>query len=88
MVERLMGVGPTWPAWEAGALPLSYRRSRVVGASLFKDRGGRGGIRARGRLAPTAVFKTAALGRSATRPVDGDSIPNRGRAVQPSARGS
>ncbi len=30
MVERLMGVEPTWPAWEAGALPLSYRRSALL----------------------------------------------------------
>ncbi len=32
--------------------------------------GGRGGIRTHGELAPTAVFKTAALSRSATLPVD------------------
>src|SRR5579875_2574459 len=30
--------------------------------------GGRGGIRTHGRLSPTAVFKTAALNHSATRP--------------------
>ena len=27
-MERVMGIGPTWPAWKAGALPLSYTRSR------------------------------------------------------------
>ena len=25
-VERVMGIEPTWPAWKAGALPLSYTR--------------------------------------------------------------
>ena len=29
-VERVMGIGPTYPAWKAGVLPLNYtRRSRV-----------------------------------------------------------
>ena len=27
-LERVMGIEPTWPAWKAGALPLSYTRSR------------------------------------------------------------
>ena len=61
-----MGVEPTLPAWEAGALPLSYRRA--CGRRLSKIHGGRGGIRTHGRLAPTTVFKTAALDLSATRP--------------------
>ena len=61
-----MGVEPTLPAWEAGALPLSYRRA--CGRHLSKIHGGRGGIRTHGRLAPTTVFKTAALDLSATRP--------------------
>ena len=26
-VERVMGIEPTWPAWKAGALPLSYTRT-------------------------------------------------------------
>ena len=26
-LERVMGIEPTWPAWEAGALPLSYTRA-------------------------------------------------------------
>src|SRR3954452_1272843 len=25
-VERLTGIEPAWPAWKAGALPLSYTR--------------------------------------------------------------
>src|ERR1044071_5038762 len=30
-VERVMGIEPTWPAWKAGALPLSYTRSEQNG---------------------------------------------------------
>ena len=26
-MERVMGIEPTWPAWKAGALPLSYTRT-------------------------------------------------------------
>ena len=26
-LERVMGIEPTWPAWKAGTLPLSYTRS-------------------------------------------------------------
>src|SRR5688500_6096904 len=29
-LERVMGIEPTWPAWKAGTLPLSYTRSRVL----------------------------------------------------------
>ncbi len=36
---------------------------------LVRNNGGRGGIRTHGGLAPTAVFKTAALNHSATLPV-------------------
>src|SRR5262245_47697735 len=25
-LERVMGIEPTWPAWKAGTLPLSYTR--------------------------------------------------------------
>ena len=25
--ERAMGIEPTWPAWKAGTLPLSYARN-------------------------------------------------------------
>ena len=27
-VERVTGIEPAWPAWKAGALPLSYTRAR------------------------------------------------------------
>src|SRR6058998_351181 len=27
ILERVMGIEPTWPAWKAGALPLSYTRT-------------------------------------------------------------
>src|SRR5438128_1892530 len=40
------------------------RRNRFAG----RRGGGRGGIRTHGRVAPTAVFKTAALNHSATLP--------------------
>ena len=26
-VERVMGIEPTYPAWEAGVLPLNYTRT-------------------------------------------------------------
>ena len=26
-VERVTGIEPAWPAWKAGALPLSYTRA-------------------------------------------------------------
>ena len=28
-VERVMGIEPTYPAWEAGVLPLNYTRKRT-----------------------------------------------------------
>ena len=28
-MERVTGIEPAWPAWKAGALPLSYTRVRV-----------------------------------------------------------
>jgi hypothetical protein len=28
-MERVMGIEPTPPAWEAGVLPLNYTRSKV-----------------------------------------------------------
>lgn len=31
-VERVMGIEPTWPAWKAGALPLSYSREEAAEA--------------------------------------------------------
>ncbi len=32
-VERVTGIEPAWPAWKAGALPLSYTRKAVEGSS-------------------------------------------------------
>src|SRR3954447_1758808 len=43
-------------------------RERILADSGGQSAGGRGGIRTHGGLAPTAVFKTAALNRSATLP--------------------
>ncbi len=40
-VERVMGIEPTWPAWKAGALPLSYTRItriRIGGARTLSIR--------------------------------------------------
>jgi hypothetical protein len=28
VMERVTGIEPAWPAWKAGALPLSYTRER------------------------------------------------------------
>src|ERR1044071_8221208 len=36
-VERVMGIEPTWPAWKAGALPLSYTRSEQNGKATLAD---------------------------------------------------
>ena len=30
LMERVMGIGPTLPAWKAGILPLNYTRSREI----------------------------------------------------------
>ena len=37
-----MGIEPTWPAWKAGALPLSYTRNIFKIASLAKIMAGAG----------------------------------------------
>ncbi len=29
-MERVTGIEPAWPAWKAGALPLSYTRKGVL----------------------------------------------------------
>ena len=34
-----MGIEPTWLAWKARALPLSYTRSLVVGCNSIVGRG-------------------------------------------------
>ena len=38
-VERVMGIEPTWLAWKARALPLSYtrRRMRVSNHSIINQ---------------------------------------------------
>lgn len=35
LMERVKGIGPSQPAWKAGALPLSYTR-KLVGKSGFE----------------------------------------------------
>ena len=58
---------------------------------LTQNFGGRGGIRTHGGVAPTAVFKTAALNHSATlpwRPESGDRTRFRDRNLSMAARGS
>ena len=35
ILERVKGIGPSQPAWKAGALPLSYTR-KLVGKSGFE----------------------------------------------------
>lgn len=34
--ERAMGIEPTWPAWKAGTLPLSYAR-RVIRSNYLQN---------------------------------------------------
>ena len=29
-MERVTGIEPAWPAWKAGALPLSYTRAEAL----------------------------------------------------------
>src|SRR4051794_13150115 len=36
-VERVTGIEPAWPAWKAGALPLSYTRG-TVGENAWETR--------------------------------------------------
>lgn len=46
-------------------MPLNTKRQQ----NYFRNLGGRGEIRTHGGLAPTTVFKTVALNRSATLPL-------------------
>jgi hypothetical protein len=39
LLERVTGIEPAWPAWKAGALPLSYTRKGVFGARRPRNRG-------------------------------------------------
>ena len=41
VVERVMGIEPTWPAWKAGTLPLSYTRFRSASARQARNRSAR-----------------------------------------------
>ncbi len=37
-MERVTGIEPAWPAWKAGALPLSYTRMFCdCGAMLHRE---------------------------------------------------
>jgi hypothetical protein len=38
-VERVTGIEPAWPAWKAGALPLSYTREAgtAVVSARFRE---------------------------------------------------
>jgi hypothetical protein len=57
-LERVEGIEPSYAAWKAAVLPLNY--TRTVGGS--------GGIRTHGPLTGPLVFKTNAIGLSATLP--------------------
>ena len=37
-VERMMGIEPTRPAWEAGVLPLNYTREQIQYTTLFSEK--------------------------------------------------
>jgi hypothetical protein len=66
VVELWIRVGPTSPKAEVERCP----GTRVHDVPRH-HRGGRGGIRTHERVAPLAVFKTAAFVRSATLPAEG-----------------
>ena len=53
-----MGIEPTWPAWKAGALPLSYTRRSC----------GPGWVRTTVGITP-ADLQSAAINHSATDPL-------------------
>ena len=38
MMERVMGIEPTFEAWEAPVLPLNYTRIMAVGREFTTDR--------------------------------------------------
>src|SRR5262249_39171692 len=72
-----MGIEPTWPAWKAGALPLSYTRNPMsprlplrpkIANHQSKIQGiGQGGIRTPVGQSPSDL-QSDAIGRSATCP--------------------
>jgi hypothetical protein len=47
-MERVVGIEPTWPAWKAGTLPLSY--TRVCCSEAADKMHGPGGARKTGFL--------------------------------------
>ena len=58
-VERVTGIEPAWPAWKAGALPLSYTRERRALARSGASLGNR--LRRRPAIGPRAVTYDVAL---------------------------
>ena len=58
-LERVVGIEPTWPAWKAGTLPLSYTR-RLLGSSP-QSKPARS--RAQRRILPTAGLGTGKIRR-------------------------
>ena len=38
-MERVTGIEPAWPAWKAGALPLSYTREWCWPVNWLRDTG-------------------------------------------------
>ena len=50
--------------------PFLSTHKKGLKNGLFREGGGESGIRTHGRLTPTAVFKTAALNRSAISPLN------------------
>ena len=66
-----MGIGPTYPAWKAGALPLSYTRAAVETAIIKKWSGRRDSDSRhppwQGGTLPLSYYRThGALGRNRT----------------------
>ena len=59
LLERAMGIEPTWPAWKAGTLPLSYARPTNA------ERGTRNAERRKGTAAAFAVRSAFHIPRSA-----------------------
>ena len=39
-VERVTGIEPAWPAWKAGALPLSYTRTALPNGAVLRAESG------------------------------------------------
>src|SRR6476661_6965141 len=67
-VERVTGIEPSWPAWKAGALPLSYTRE-VPGQPNGPDP--RGALPTQAGLQVVAPDRAGRAQRSAALPVLG-----------------